>query len=132
MSKCIAGEIKLILKHEDFWLVSCSRNRTGMVLWLSSIFRFGRNNGYFFNPCSESVKAKRKCDACCDNKILVFDEVVALQKKKKVRRDPFKEKLLIRSKDHLAEELIDSFSNLVHKQGLFLIFKWFLSVRWFP
>ena len=88
-------------------------------------------NGYFFNPCSESVKAKRKCDTCCDNKILVFDEVVALQKKK-VRRDPFKEKLLIRSKDHLAEELIDSFSNLVHKQGLFLIFKWFLSVRWFP
>lgn len=40
-------------------------------------------NGYFFNPCSESVKAKRKCDACCDIKILVFDEVVALQKKKK-------------------------------------------------
>ena len=39
-------------------------------------------NGYFFNPCSESVKAKRKCDTCCDNKILVFDEVVALQKKK--------------------------------------------------
>ncbi|KAK2569025.1 hypothetical protein P5673_005905 [Acropora cervicornis] len=70
----------------------------------------------FLHGVRKSVKAKRKCDACCD-KILVFDEVVALQKKK-VRRDPFKGKLLIRSKDHLAEELIDSFSNLVHKQEL--------------
>lgn len=51
-------------------------------------------NGYnFFNPCSESVKGKRKCDACCDNKILVFDEVVALQKKKSEER-PFQGKIV--------------------------------------
>jgi len=49
-------------------------------------------NGYVFNPCSESVKAKRKCDACCD-KILVFDEVVALQKKKSEER-PFQGKIV--------------------------------------